>query len=675
MANGSAQFKQFGPFFNASGVLITGIRVGVYAAGGTTPKTYWTSATKSGNNVETGNLDDSDNDGIVSAYFDGIYRFDIYSNSSETELSPQIHWDNVQVTADHGTEWEENFGTALPTANTANRWQQFAKVDASNNLLDLMINTGTSFTTTQPAVLAGWYGAKGDGATDDTTAINNALAAHDVVYLTGGRSTTYIADGIIMKDYNVLKSDGAILKHKASAASHLITINTASNFGYVVIEGLTIDGNNSNNTSNKRLIDTTSGGSYITIRNNNFISVDGIAIYVDITNTTQKQNCVIEGNRFKDFDEEAIFWGGTGDGGANTRAFVNSRISNNYFQTGNSAPTRIINVTAGGAMQELNIDGNIFGSMNVATDGIHLNPGSVVNIFGNHFNAGKTSIVATESDHTNMTGNTFQGVWATTGGGIQIKGCSFSTIVGNYFYGSDGTTTGAGIEVAESATKSNNTVLISGNHIKEAHDGILISSSGGGFTHTGITITGNTININRGRGINVLNNTNSLTITGNEIRSNGLTGIWAASFQSGVISGNNINNNNTSNTATETGVRLATTPNNTTFSSNEVHSNTVGASMTSQIENRFTALDNTGTPSISGNDLFTTGGTTSITNFTGGYPGKKITIVAVFNVSLVNGATIITPTGGNLALVATDVVELVMKADSVWNVTSFSDNT
>ncbi len=73
--------------------------------------------------------------------------------------------------------------------------------------------------------------------------------------------------------------------------------------------------------------------------------------------------------------------------------------------------------------------------------------------------------------------------------------------------------------------------------------------------------------------------------------------------------------------------------------------------------------------------VFKTGGTTTITDFDDGFEGLEIVIVAEHTLDITDGTNIFTPTGGNLTMNATDVLELVQKSDGKWYTISFSDNT
>ena len=142
MSNGGGQFKSFGPFFSSAGVIYRGIKINVYAAGTTTNKTYWTDENKATPGAFP--LEDVDQDGVVVAFFDGDYRFQV-KDSAGVDLDDIIDWDNVKVTSDMATMWEANHGTAYPAATSANKWQLFALHDASDNFKQLGINKGSAF--------------------------------------------------------------------------------------------------------------------------------------------------------------------------------------------------------------------------------------------------------------------------------------------------------------------------------------------------------------------------------------------------------------------------------------------------------------------------------------------------------------------------------------------------
>jgi hypothetical protein len=86
------------------------------------------------------------------------------------------------------------------------------------------------------------YGATGDGATDDTTAIAAAITAAAInggaVYFPAG---TYIVSGLTMASGVYLAADGATIKLKSSSNAHLLDFTDVAGSG--ILGTLTLDGN------------------------------------------------------------------------------------------------------------------------------------------------------------------------------------------------------------------------------------------------------------------------------------------------------------------------------------------------------------------------------------------------------------------------------------------------
>jgi hypothetical protein len=80
------------------------------------------------------------------------------------------------------------------------------------------------------------------------------------------------------------------------------------------------------------------------------------------------------------------------------------------------------------------------------------------------------------------------------------------------------------------------------------------------------------------------------------------------------------------------------------------------------------------TPSVLSGRNFVTGGTTTITNFTNGYIGKTITILADHSVTITDGTNIFLAGSANFAMAASDSLTLIEKADGKWYEISRSDN-
>ena len=86
-------------------------------------------------------------------------------------------------------------------------------------------------------------------------------------------------------------------------------------------------------------------------------------------------------------------------------------------------------------------------------------------------------------------------------------------------------------------------------------------------------------------------------------------------------------------------------------------------------------LSNVATPSVEGGRLFLTGGTTTITNLTGGIVGQIVNILSEHAITITDGTNIFLSGSGNFVMADTDTLMLVCKADGKWYEVGRSDNT
>ena len=78
------------------------------------------------------------------------------------------------------------------------------------------------------------------------------------------------------------------------------------------------------------------------------------------------------------------------------------------------------------------------------------------------------------------------------------------------------------------------------------------------------------------------------------------------------------------------------------------------------------ALQNAPTPSVYGVSQATTGGTTTITNFTDGTVGQRFVLISEHAVTITDGTNIFLSGSANFVMKATDTLTLIQKADGKW---------
>ena len=141
----------------------------------------------------------------------------------------------------------------------------------------------TSILSMLPAINVMAYGATGNGIADDTTAINNALAAaktaNAVVVFPPG---IYLVSGVIVVDNGVrgLRGEGGQILFTTSTATILLRgkqSGQASNVVYCAIENLRIDANNQGITGGNRAVILGENVQFCSFINNTIINVNWAA--------------------------------------------------------------------------------------------------------------------------------------------------------------------------------------------------------------------------------------------------------------------------------------------------------------------------------------------------------------------------------------------------------------
>ncbi len=383
--------------------------------------------------------------------------------------------------------------TAISAADTSKQASAAVTVQA--------VQGGCAPAPTSPLVVSvKTYGAKGDGLTDDTAAIQAAI---EVVAGTGG--TLLVPDGTyminaILNNYQGLQlrsnmtfrmSSGAVLKAipNGSANYSILLLPRVSN---VNIIGGTLEGDRSTHTG--------TGGE------------SGMGIFV-----ASSQNVYIEGVTAKECWGDGFYVGGSA---GTTNITLCNVVADHNRRQGLSV------VYADGVVVKNSTFKNTQGTLPEA--GIDIEP-----------NAGET--VA----NMQILGCTFTN---NSGGGIQNglalgdRGIAFAknvlidgnVMVGNGFNAANGQTGGGGVEISNTSGHR-----VTNNVMRDNKNwGLRMRDEADNNTVTGNTITGT-----QGDGIYLDPTITGYTITGNSVTGSTRYGIYLGSGSQGTLSGNTLSGN------------------------------------------------------------------------------------------------------------------------------------
>lgn len=310
-----------------------------------------------------------------------------------------------------------------------------------------------------------WFGAKGDGETDDTLAIQAAINydKYATVYLPGG---LYVTGPISVGSDITLKGDGLIQTHLVLKAGSTGALLTAHNAVHLVLQDIGFDGNHSNNPDGWVCV-VVSGeeidGNGIWIDRCGFFNAKSSGLEIQGTYSNSRvADCVAEGNLL-----DGLIIGSRATIVSNNRCVANGRFGilgvADWLQIlgntcNNNGSTGIAVVEADYAIA----NNNTCLSNGVGTEVSHGIQFNTVNhgVMSGNFVQGNVAsgLDAYASPKVTMTGNQTlnNGVR-----GIEIDtGSHYSTIVGNVVSGND--EVGISIYNVYGAVVANNSVVGNG---------------------------------------------------------------------------------------------------------------------------------------------------------------------------------------------------------------------
>jgi hypothetical protein len=669
MSDGRAQFTRLRAT-DAAGAFVASAKLYHYEAGTATLKNIWQDEDKT---TPLAQPFISDSTGYFNFYADGRYKT-VIKDTADVTLHTLDDW---EITGDQSLIFETSHGTSLPSATNAKKFMMFAKHGATEILDSVHILHGVDGAT-EWAKLWGvnirnveFYGAVGDGSTDDTTAIQDAIDAASsgqVVYLPA--NTYKITAALTISDKTIsFVGDGI--------GSTIIKQATTS-VGTIDFDSTSVNKLSITNMS----IETTANGAGSAISadwdtgipaNNPYLYINNVSIGPSVgSEATAKYDIgIVLTDCVNGIIANVNTRGKTGDhangtgiqiqGGSSNVRVINCGI--HIYDKGVSildTTTRCI--VANCVMTELN--NGILVNITSTGEGMLLLGNSIISYTrGIYTDATAISFCVLE-------GNTMEKHTSSTANYIGILGGFKNSVIdGNIIQG--GGTSGTEIGIQMTATSTND-VHITNNLIDTQEKGILFDTDADdcvvsnnridNSTDVGITVVGNRHKVSNNNiqttaeAINVGTSTNS-SITGNI----GVNCTYVVDLTA---------NSTSCFVANNYGVNLGTAVTRNQGTTNIVarnypHSGTMDT---------FTDAD--ATPDVSNSSggvgafLANNSGATTITNFDGGYEGQSIIIIATnSNTTIQDNANIELATPGvDFVMATNDSITLINVG--VWRETA-----
>jgi hypothetical protein len=516
------------------------------------------------------------------------------------------------------------------------------------------------------------FGATGDGSTDDTTAIQAAAtAAAGGTLLFPEPSVNYkiiatiiLPSGITVVGYGRPK----IVQSVAGGGVFAVTVTSYSN---VTISGLIMEGQGS-----ATLVDSSAEKGAIWIDGNGGTGTD---IRITDCEVSQFYNGIsvlytnrvwIERNHVHKFKLYGVLLS------RSTEFHVKDNTIHGSEETGaaNSYGISATGDNAGGnTQQRCSIIGNVIYDIK-SWDGIMSHDVSNLIIANNHITDVRTGIdvgaftTANIVEKIIITGNYIQATttdtWSGAGAlhfGITVLGKAGSPDAIVYDVSITNNVVNNFNNISGAATAGNNPAAIG---LMYCGDGLIANNL--------ISDLGN-VDTNY-IAVSVYAPQHNISVTGNS--ANGTYGTYLVRVQhadgadscAGLMIANNQNTSTSMtnmvllHTGTYTGV--AVTNNGTVTEDKSV---VLSSATVTYVYGGVTALANNSTPPIYGGaTFFTTGGTTTITDFDNGVLGQTITVLSEHAVTITDGTHIILHGSANFTMAAGDSLTLVLKADNKW---------
>ena len=338
----------------------------------------------------------------------------IGSTKSNVYLSSGTHSISSNLTVPSNITLKFENGAILQVANTKTLTLN-CEIDAGlYQIFDISLGGIVAGTPLNNEIYAKWFGTVGDGVTDDTTALQNAITftpETKKLVLNGGMIASNLT---ITKQMTLESPKGAsYIKQTASSTGALITINEISRIndlldGHVYFKNITLDGNSANQVAENDGIKCVSAVDYrrsVRMRDCQISNFTGYGVFLD----TSRNMALIDSTRIR-----------------NCKTALKINSVDNYISNSDFGESTEYNV-------DLNASGNCFSLCAIFTAGIYnVRLGS--GCYSSQFIGGL--IDSAQQYNVHITGSEYStSSYNHTFKGVQMRNCSkASTNTYSHFY-------------------------------------------------------------------------------------------------------------------------------------------------------------------------------------------------------------------------------------------------
>lgn len=493
------------------------------------------------------------------------------------------------------------------------------------------------------------YGAEGDGATNDTSAVQAAIDAAGSTKAVFFPAGTYMVSGLTVgtvAHITGVNGNGSVVKLIAGSNAHVFNTSAATTVKLYFAD-LLIDGNGGNQTTagNGIQLDGTTV-LYTKLERVYIKDCYDYAIYIDNANIVSLEDCYFNDSRYGAYilDSEQV-------------NFIGCDISNNtsyglrYDTSQNRAASRIVDCWFESSGTTTPTDYIIINTHDIRVESCRFHLGDA----GDNFGPSNSCInLLTGATYNTIINNTATGVARSSATSYILFDSGAHSNVSIHNRGGSSGITGRGTTDSD----GRNFIYSMGT------DGRTVA---GKTNLARITLTNDaTPSVAKGNYFGIGGTT---TITDFDDATNGQEIMIETVVTVKITDNANIYLDGSVDWTMRSGDTLSLR------SRNGIWQEISRSNNTSAVVEGIGTLADDATPNVyAGYNAWLTGGTTTITDFDAGYTGQIIKILGEHTVTITDGTHIILDGGADMSMTAGDTLMLIQKADTKWYQLSESDN-